>query len=320
MSMNLFTRGLALLVLVNFCCLRNAFSMADEIIFNDGFQTTPWPSPGDVGYRGDVGSLTVIDANSSTPAGTFYSTHGYLEVTGTNVTLDHVFVHGGIDVYGGGTFTLTNAIVEGGWGSDDSFIIRCGRVDGATCAIRDSTVRFKTGVAWTGAGSFAIAAKADVDLQIFHNDICCAGDGIGVGSSAQSRIEGNYVHDLQTSTDNSIHQNAIYNFGATGLTIIGNNRLEASVCQTCSTSSVFSQPDVDGNLLDIYANYMNGGAYTLYLEDGTRAAVRRNEIGKDQLFGPCALTGTVVIDIWDINWLGDSASEQNGTPLLLSDC
>lgn len=288
----------------------------------EGCPSAPSTYPGQggsgasVGFTGGESALTVIDGAHPGPPGTRYDASlGYLRVDGDDVTLDHVYVHGGIDVYGGGSFKLTNSVVEGGWGSDTSFIVRCGRVAGATCAISSSTIRFKKGVTWTGTGTFAIYTLGDVAMTLRCNDISGSGDGIGTGSTAGTLVEYNYVHDLQTVDDNSIHQNAIFNFGAKGTVTIAHNRLVASVCPPCSTSSVFSQPGSDGNHLVIHGNYIDGGGYSLYLESGTTADVRDNVIGPDHLFGRCLFTSGVTILGFSGNVEGDADGHSLGTPL-----
>lgn len=109
-------------------------------------------------------------------------------------------------MYGGGNFTLTNSVVEPGWGSDQAHV-RCGRIDGATCDIENTTIRWKAGVPQVGRDS-VVTALADVSLTIANDDLSGGAGGVIVGSTQPSVVKHNYIHDLWTSTDNYIHQDA----------------------------------------------------------------------------------------------------------------
>jgi hypothetical protein len=158
-----------------------------------------------VGFTGDESTLSVIDADNLPPLLHLGPT-GVLEVRDANVTLDHVYIRGGVDVYGGGNFTLTNSVVEPGWGSDQAHV-RCGRIDGATCDIENTTIRWKAGVPQVGRDS-VVTALADVSLTIANDDLSGGAGGVIVGSTQPSVVKHNYIHDLWTSTDNYIHQDA----------------------------------------------------------------------------------------------------------------
>lgn len=280
-----------------------------------------YPGPGGdgstVGFTGDESTLTVIDGNHLPSSCTWGST-GVLEVRDANVTLDHVYIRGGVDVYGGGNFKLTNSVVEPGWGTDQAHV-RCGRVNGATCDIENTTIRWKAGVPQIGRDS-VVTALADVSLTIINDDLSGGAGGVIVGSTQPSIVSHNYIHDLWTSTDNYIHQDAIFADGGAGLVTISHNRLAASVCQTCSTASIFSQPGTEGALLSIQDNFIDGGGYSLYLESGTSAAIDTNVIGPDHVWGTCAFTGTVTASDFSGNDHGDASGDDLGIPFAQSEC
>jgi hypothetical protein len=280
-----------------------------------------YPGPGGdgsaVGFTGDESTLTVIDASHVPPCCTWGST-GVLEVRDSNVTLDHVYIRGGVDVYGGGNFKLTNSVVEPGWGTDQAHV-RCGRVNGATCDIENTTIRWKAGVPQVGRDS-VVTALADVSLTIVNDDLSGGAGGVIVGSTQPSLVSHNFIHDLWTSTDNYIHQDAVFADGGAGLVTISHNRLVASVCQTCSTASIFSQPDTEGALLSIQDNFLDGGGYSLYLETGTSAAVDDNVIGPDHVWGTCVFTGAVTASDFSGNHHGDANADDLGIAFSQAEC
>ncbi len=280
-----------------------------------------YPGPGGdgstVGFTGDESALTVIDA-SHVPSCCTWGSTGVLEVRDPGVTLDHVYIRGGVDVYGGGNFKLTNSVVEPGWGTDQAHV-RCGRVNGATCDIENTTIRWKAGVPQVGRDS-VVTALADVSLTIVNDDLSGGAGGVIVGSTLPSVISHNFIHDLWTSTDNYIHQDAVFADGGAGLVTISHNRLTASVCQTCSTAAIFSQPDTDGALLSIQDNFIDGGGYSLYLETGTSAAVDDNVIGPDHVWGTCVFTGTVTAPDFSANEHGDPSGDDLGIAFTQSEC
>ena len=269
------------------------------------------------GFSGDESTLTVIDANHL-PSCCSWGSTGVLEVRDDNVTLDHVYVRGAIDVYGGGTFTLTNSVVEPGWGTDQAHV-RCGRINGASCHIENTTIRWKPGVPQI-ARDPVIQALGDVALTIVNNDLSGGAGGVYTGSTQPSLVSHNFIHDLWTSSDNYIHQNTVFNFDGAGLVTIAHNRLVASVCQTCSTSSIFSQPGSNGNTLYIQDNFIDGGGYSLYLEGGTSATVDGNVLGPDHVWGTCIFVGSVTIADFSKNTHGDANGNDLGIPLTQTDC
>jgi hypothetical protein len=238
------------------------------------------PAPGTVGFRGTTSSLRVIDGPEDAPAGTTWNTqYNYLEVTARDLTLDGVYVKGGIDFYGAGTLTVRNSIVEFGYGG---WITILGRTSGSTMDVRDSTLRWRAGATPSvGAGNGAIQINASVTIVALRNDISGTADGIQA-AGPNTRIEQNYIHHLATvgTYPDNTHNDGVQVYDGANM-VIANNRIEIGFNGTHQNAALFFQPG-SGNSIDvqIVGNYLQGGGFTLRLEGPTTARVR------DNIFGP----------------------------------
>lgn len=237
------------------------------------------PSLASVGFRGDASSLQVIDSSSTAPAGSRWAA-GYLEVTARDLTLDGVFVRGGVDFLGGGTLTIRNSIVEGGYGS---WLMVVARTGGATLDVRDSTLRWREGAANSvGSGALQILASA-VRIISVRNDISGTADGIQIAGDG-SRVEQTWIHDLAAvgAYPNNTHNDGVQIYNGRDL-VIANNRIEIGFDGVHQNAALFFQPGA-GNAIpgaQIYGNYLEGGGFTLRLEGATTGTIVR-----DNVFGP----------------------------------
>jgi len=240
------------------------------------------PSPGQVGYRGDAAGLTVVDGPGSAPAGTRWE-GGVLRIDGGDVTLDGLYVKGGIEYSGRGTLAVRNSIVEGNKNMHSPIIGNSGHVD-----VRDSTIRWKAGDGppddhWGNGG-----VHGDSRFTVIRCDISGTPDGIQTGGH-DSRFEQNYIHDLAMlgTYPNNTHNDGIQSYGGRNVVIL-NNRIDlldkqGKAYNGHQNAALFFMPDGGWPLVDvqIVGNYLVGGGYTLRLGSPTT-----NAIVTDNKFGP----------------------------------
>jgi hypothetical protein len=236
------------------------------------------PAPGSVGFRGDPASLKVIDSSGAAPAGTAWQ-GSYLRVNADNVTMDGVYVKGGVDYYGHGTLTIHNSIVEGNGGIWSPILGRSGHLD-----IRDTTVRWRPGAPPPGSGWGNGAIHGDATMTVIRCDISGTPDGIQIGPG-NSLFEQNYIHDLARigTVPNNTHNDGIQSYGGPGL-VIRYNRIDLDGYDgTHQNAALFFQPDSSNPAVSpqIIGNYLEGGGYVLRLEAPLSGAVVQ-----DNTFGP----------------------------------
>jgi hypothetical protein len=232
------------------------------------------PAPGQVGFRGDPATLKVVDGPSSAPPGTVWNT-GALRFGGGDVTLDGVFVKGGVEYSGLGTLSIRNSVIEGNRNVYAPVMGVSGHVD-----VRDTTIRWQAGDpgpdGWGNGG-----VHGDARITVIRCDISGTPDGIQTGANG-SRIEQNYIHDLAmfgTYPDNS-HNDGIQSYGGRNV-VIANNRIDIRDKQgkaydgTHQNAALFFMPSEGWPLVDvqIVGNYLAGGGYTLRLGSPTTGAV-----------------------------------------------
>jgi len=239
------------------------------------------PQPGQVGFRGDPASLTVIDGSgASLPAGARWS-GGVLRIAG-NVTLEGVFVKGGIEL-SSGSLTLRDSIVEG----TPSLWATVLASRGTTLDVRDSTLRWKAGAGMPGNGWGNGVIHGDARMTILRNDLSGSPDGIQFATS-EALIEQNYIHDLAMLGEypNNTHNDGVQSYGGTN-NKFRYNRIDLRDAQGKAynghqNAALFFQPSSGFPLsgVQIVGNWLSGGGYTLRLESPvTGAVVTDNQFG-----------------------------------------
>lgn len=240
------------------------------------------PSAGQVGFRGDPAPLAVIDGANTAPSGTTWNT-GVLQVTGNDVTLDKVFVKGGVTFQGSGTLTIKNSIIEGNRRAQSVVLGMKGHLD-----IQDSTIRWKAGEEGPQAQWGNGAIHGDSTMTILRNDISGTPDGIQNGPG-RSTIEQNHIHDLARigSYPNNTHNDGIQSYGGPDL-VIRHNRIDiegpdgVAYDGTHQNGAIFVQPSGGSSQnLQVVGNFLAGGGYIMRLEGPMSGAVV-----KDNKFGP----------------------------------
>jgi hypothetical protein len=272
------------------------------------------PDPGAVGFRG--GALKVIDADhKQSPPGTDW-TPGVLRVDGDNATLDHVYVHGGVDFYGHGTLTIRNSIIEG---DDGSWSPVMGRSIGSRIVIEDSTLRYKEGAPPPGPIWNNGVVQGDSAWTIRRCDLSGTPTGIADGPG-DSVFEQNYLHGLKLlgTYPNETHNDGIMSYGGAGV-VVRDNRIDLigpdgrAYDGAHQNAAMFLQPAIKfpstGIVID--GNYLAGGGFALRLEAPTSGAVVTNNTFGPTTggYGAVAVDKGVVIAQWTDN------VDEHGKPL-----
>lgn len=266
-----------------------------------GSPAPAWRVPSrSVGYRGDPGALRVIDSPGAAPPGSTW-TGGILQVNTDNLTLDRVYVRGGVEFNGRGTLKITNSIVEGG----GAWMVVTGNREGCRLDVRDSTLRWRAG-ATPPQGIGAGAIHGACMITAMRNDISGTPDGIQAGDG-DTLIEGNWIHDLALlgTEGNNTHNDGIQLYWGSGI-VIRDNWIEIGWDGLHQNGAVFFQGSFDGPVIE--GNYLSGGGYTLRIERGARGAVVRNNtiVRAADAWGEALLDdGTVAI--WSGNVDGSGA-------------
>jgi hypothetical protein len=237
---------------------------------------TTYPAAGSVGYRGDVSALTTITSAAAAPTGSYFDTqYGYLQVNANDFTLDHVYIKGCLDFYGSGTLTVTNSIIEGGYGT------WCGvnsRADGAVVKMSDTTVRWKASSAPdVGNGAGGIKAMGDTVFQLARNDISGFADGIHVAGQ-NNIIEYNYIHDLAltgTTGATASHNDGLQVFYAPNLTL-RYNRIDLNGFDGLHQNAALFFQGTDFTAPQMFGNFFGGGGYVVRMDANVKNATFSN--------------------------------------------
>lgn len=230
------------------------------------------PAPGTVGYRGDRAKLKVVDGPGSAPPGTTWNS-GALRFRG-NVTLDGVYVKGGIEYNGGGTLTIKNSVIEGNHNSWSPLLGNSGHIN-----VSDTTITYKDDQ-WPGDKWGNGAIHGDATVTVVRCDISGTPDGIQNGPG-NSTIEQNYIHDLLRAGTypNNTHNDGIQSYGGPN-TVIRYNRIDISADGksydgTHQNAAVFIMEGDAGQTtgLQIVGNYLAGGGYIMRVGASARGAI-----------------------------------------------
>ncbi|MGX7824070.1 right-handed parallel beta-helix repeat-containing protein [Actinokineospora sp. 24-640] len=223
------------------------------------------PAPGQVGFRGDRGSLKVIDGPSSAPPGTQWNV-GALRFGGGDVTLEGVLVKGGVEYSGSGTLTIRDSVIEGNHHSWAPLMGVSGHID-----VRDTTITYKD-KQWPGPEWGNGVIHGDARMTVIRCDISGAPDGIQNGAG-NSLIEQNHIHGMLVAgtPPNNTHNDGIQNYGGPNLKI-RHNRIDISVGGSAydgahQNAAVFIMPSGQwpSKNLEVVGNYLSGGGYILRL-------------------------------------------------------
>ncbi len=244
--------------------------------------TAVFPGRGGVGYIGDPAALTVVESVATAPAGTSWDdSRKVLNVNSPDLILDHLFIRGGVDVYGGGTTTLSNSIVEYGAGDEMGILMRGGS---GALVMTDTTIRRAPGTtASVGNGRGGVQISGGHSMTLLRNDISGLPDGMQLAGD-NLLVAWNWIHDLAMvgSYPNNTHNDGIQLYSGSNITI-ANNRIEIGATAPYSNGALFFQGSGIGNVR-IESNYLDGGGFPMRFETGT-VSVINNVIGPNRLYG-----------------------------------
>lgn len=233
-----------------------------------GCVTPAAPAPGSVGVRAPEASLTPVNGDAA----------GMVYLQGTQ-TLSGVYVRGHIYWKAdGGTLTIENSVVEGGYGS---WGVISGE-GGGRLVIRDATIRYRPGGPRPNPNAVGSGAVHSYGWQtvIERSSISGMGDGVKIDTDGSS-ITDSWIHSLAV-IPGLTHNDCVQVSGGTNLSFL-RNRMECGTAPGNSNSAIFFQGRGIGTVY-VEQNVMSGGAFTLYQQQGNVIA-RNNEFGSS-IYGP----------------------------------
>lgn len=273
-----------------------------------------YPERGSVGWKAEncPGGIKLVNSPATAPSGTTWNTqNNYLDARG-DASLNCVHIKGGLYISGGGAFTLTDSIVEGGatW-----FIVTRAESSDGPLLISNSTLRWQDGSSVNprlsnGAGVIQSSGNQS-GSQIIGNDISGNPDGIQL-SGDDWVVRGNWIHNLARVGEppNNTHNDGMQVYGGTNIVIEG-NRIELDGFDGVhQNGALFFQVDSLSGV-KIAGNFLEGGGFILRIEKNVLGAIVR-----DNVFGPpdrsvaswpgyVLLTGDPGIAEWSNNCRGD---------------
>ncbi|MGY1796323.1 DUF4082 domain-containing protein [Geodermatophilus sp. SYSU D00525] len=258
-------------------------------------------APGEVGFRGDRGDLTVVDGPDSAPPGTSWQ-DGTLVVLGDEVTLDHVWVRGSVVLPGPGVLTITDSVVEA---NGAAWSVVLAEDAAGELRISDSTIVWPEDVP-SPAGDWGNGAvHGNAQMVLLRNDISGTPDGIQQGTGS-SRFEENVVHDLRSLPGS--HNDGIQLYGGDDVVVRGNHIVLDGPAEN-QNAAVFLSDDGGGFTAPVVAdNYLVGGGFVLRLEAGCVGAdVTGNDFGPLDGYGEVDVAPGASVDAWEDNVTADGS-------------
>lgn len=251
-------------------------NVTSNVHFNTSVAGSGYVLPGEVGYLGLEGDLTVRSDAS-----------GVISDVGPG-TWDHYYFQDGLYIGSGdGDYVFTNCIFEG---TQDSWLILAFE-GGTSFTFEDCTFRWHTGDTLSTNGAAAIQSLDVADpipgITMRRCDISGKADGIQV--AATSLIEDCYIHDLVwagTVPDNT-HNDGIQIY-AGDLTVTG-CYISVGAQAPYSNSCMFFQGADIANVT-VTDTYMSGGGYSYYVQNGSHTVLRCT-FGPDHLYGTHTFEG-----------------------------
>lgn len=228
--------------------------------------------PGEVGFKGNLADLTVVDATHM-PDNCHWDADEGITCVG-DTTFDHAYLKAGLYWDIGGTLTIKNSVVEGGTpNGNGKWTIRAFRDAGAppcTINIQDSTLRWSIN---KRVKMQAASVLTDCAQKIYRNDIS-QGDSALITYHDNDAVVQNYIHDLHIDPTVEPHLDGVF-VGGGNNTLIQQNYIDTGFDKYWSqTAVVFFQCACRDT--KIYANYLSGGGYTWKNETSNNAVTANN--------------------------------------------
>lgn len=274
---------------------------------------TSYVTPGTAGYRGPVSALTVYSAaNGRVPANgdcSWDQTYKYLRCDSTNLTLDNVYIQGGLYWDGCGNLTLENSVFD--WYPSqtwhDVYDACTSPQSGATITATNSTFETSPGVmAYTGGSDIGGITDytGTVAYVITHSLIQGFSQGFDPGSDSVIKDNEIYVKDNVCHDGTICHGDGLFSQGGNNI-VYEDNYI---VVPGDATAAIFyqSSPLSSGN--SVIGNYLKGGAYSLYNQTSVGLMVEDN-VFAGATYGDCDLYSTASWGTWSGN------TNPGGTPV-----
>jgi hypothetical protein len=246
--------------------------------------------PGTVGYLGPTSALnhyappgSGLPGAGAAPPGCVWGPAG-LRCDNTDLTLDHVYIHGGIYWTGTGTAGVTNSILENPSGQNwyvfySQNPTESGQLHFTDCTARHLAPNTATDVApiWANNGKPLLATR--LDISGMPQGLPCPGGSV---------IDSVWIHDLaQPRPGNPLHMDGIFSQGGDNWAI-RNSRVDVPLRNPSDvTAAIFVQviPPGSGDVGGVVENcWLRGGSYTLRNETMTGLKVR-NTVFAGATFG-----------------------------------
>lgn len=280
----------------------------------------PYVQPGSVGYRGKPEALTEYPRGKAVPPnqGCEWTDYG-LRCSGDDtgrLTLDHVFIHGGVYFTGVGTVTVTQSVIEGGGGSEWYTFYAAAEqpLTASKLVFRDSTLRWSAAHDYpSGYDAAPIWSRGAQPLDVQRCDV--SGMPQGLGATSGSVIRNNYIHGLvQNSTDPAkpTHLDGIFSQGGSNILIQGNYVDTPKRNPSDVTAAMFFQ-NVDGtnSQIVIDSNFLRGGSFSIVNETVIGIVVTNNTFG-GAVFGDISVKPPGSIGKWEANTRPDGSVVPSG--------
>jgi hypothetical protein len=238
-------------------------------------------APNSVGYQGALSDLAAITGPAGAPAGTEWTSPGYLTVNSA-MTLEGRWIRG--PVYCAATeLTLRRCVVEGALGL--WFIVVM--ANGGKLTIEDSTIRYGDGSSFnpgaSGAGTVLMSAGAPNELVMRNVDL--SGNADGVQCSDSTLLDRVWIHNLartgSVQDGTNTHNDGIQCFS--GDLHVVRSYLDTEAVSGYSNAAIFLQ-GAGIDQVTIEDTYLNGGGYTLYAQNG-QVRLIDVDYGPDHLWG-----------------------------------
>ena len=214
--------------------------------------TTGFPDASDTGVLARTALTKVGPGGLTSGPGWVYNPRGWVEVTGSNVTLQGLYIPFNVDITSASNVTLKNDEIYGA-GAQWGVSLRHDK----NVTIEANTIHGPDGCAAQMYEGISDIYGDSTGTQIIGNDIWNTAGPVSVGNGL---IEGNYLHGLTQC--GSEHNDGIgVNAGSTSL-VIDHNTVLDPLNQTCAIC-LFSDFGQVQNVT-IKDNLLAGGAYTLY--------------------------------------------------------
>jgi hypothetical protein len=273
--------------------------------------------PGTVGYRGSTSGLTIVDGSHPVPAGIAGACHWSadgLRCDSNTVTLDHLYVRGGVYFTGtGGKLTITNSIIEGGtaW-----YVVDLAGGAGTTVEVDDSTLRWPIGKQFPSGydvGAIHDGSGAGPRMILHRDEISGLPQGLDPDGD-NSIVDSCWIHDLihtgSMANGTDTHVDGVFAQGGRNLTLTHNyidvsNQFVNGV--SWATAAFFTQDNAPDSGYVITDNFLAGGSYVFYNEAASGADVERNVLANG-VYGPVQVTSLGSTGRWLGNISAGSAA------------